>query len=119
MNGTNLLLALTSFPKDTINGETVELMAPYFEQEDYNLETASHACGNVAGLCSWTKSMAIFYGINREVLPLKVSGVLQLLQLSKENSSKCKRSTSESMSIKALNKQSVLAFHFSIHMKCK
>jgi len=72
MNGTNLLLALTSFPKDTINAETVELMTPYFEQEDYNLETATHACGNVAGLCSWTKSMAIFYGINREVLPLKV-----------------------------------------------
>jgi dynein heavy chain, axonemal len=73
MNGTNLLMALTSFPKDTINAETVELMTPYFEQEDYNLETATHACGNVAGLCSWTKSMAIFYGINREVLPLKVS----------------------------------------------
>ena len=40
-----------SFPKEAINDETVELLAPYFAAPDFTYESASKASGNVAGVC--------------------------------------------------------------------
>ena len=60
------------FFQDSINEETVELMSPYLDMDDYSVDSAKRVCGDVAGLAAWTTAMAVFYGINKEVLPLKV-----------------------------------------------
>ncbi|KFQ56513.1 Dynein heavy chain 8, axonemal, partial [Nestor notabilis] len=57
----------------SMNEETIELLQPYFNMEDYTLEHGKKVCGNVAGLLSWTQAMARFYAVNKEVLPLKAN----------------------------------------------
>ncbi|OXU30794.1 hypothetical protein TSAR_013179 [Trichomalopsis sarcophagae] len=77
MADTRFLFNLQNFPKDNINAETVDLMMPYLNYHLYTYEAAKTACGNVAGLIQWTMSMVTFYGINKDVLPLKANLAIQ------------------------------------------
>ncbi|KAI4504021.1 hypothetical protein M0802_000492 [Mischocyttarus mexicanus] len=77
MTDTRFLYNLQQFPKDNINGEIVDLMYPYLNYPLYTYEAAKQACGNVAGLIQWTIAMVAFYGINKDVLPLKANLAVQ------------------------------------------
>ncbi|XP_076264862.1 dynein heavy chain 8, axonemal kl-3 [Rhynchophorus ferrugineus] len=83
MADSNFLKNLQGYPKDTINAEVIDLLYPYLSHPLYTYEAAKTACGNVAGLISWTIAMASFYDVNREVLPLKANLAVQQAKLTR------------------------------------
>ena len=69
MQDTKFLESLMNFPRENITDETVELLYPYIEREDWNYKTAEKAAGNVAGLCDWVKAMCTYHNVAKYVAP--------------------------------------------------
>ncbi|XP_026846872.1 dynein heavy chain 8, axonemal [Drosophila persimilis] len=77
MSDTSFLRKIVEYPTDLINAEMVDMMVPYFQYPQYTFDAAKVACGNVAGLLSWTMAMAKYFEVNKEVLPLKANLAVQ------------------------------------------
>ncbi|KAI8124809.1 axonemal, Dynein heavy chain 8 [Lucilia cuprina] len=86
MSDTSFLRKIVEYPTDVINAEMVDLMLPYFNYSLYTFEAAKVACGNVAGLLSWTIAMAKYFEVNKEVLPLKANLAVQAAKYAKASS---------------------------------
>jgi len=69
MSRASFLDELFNFNKDAINDETIEMLYPYDSAEDFTYGDAKKASGNVAGLCTWVKSMILYTWISKEVKP--------------------------------------------------
>ena len=85
MADVNFRLNLQNFPRDRINEEQIELLQPYFSSPEYTPERARSAVGAIAGLLTWTVSMANFFHVNKRVMPLKGNLALQEARLARAN----------------------------------
>jgi len=85
MSRASFLDDLFKFDKDAINDETVELLYPYDQAEDFTYADAKKASGNVAGLCTWVKSMILYTWIAKEVKPKMAALAAALSKLSVAN----------------------------------
>jgi len=57
------------FRKESLNEETLELLAPYLEMEDFDASFARRTCGNMAGLCTWVQGLATWFIVSKSVKP--------------------------------------------------
>eukprot|EP00741_Cyanophora_paradoxa_P017811 tig00021017_g17202.t1 len=74
MADTQFLVKLLEFRRDDINDETIELLQPYLEMEDFNFEAAKKSAGAVAGLCKWVAAM-VEYTRCRKIVGPKLESV--------------------------------------------
>ena len=77
------LQSLQDFPKDTVNAEHCELLMPYLQMDDFNVERAKSGCGSLAGLCTWLSMMTVYHQFAKSIAPKRARLALAETQLYK------------------------------------
>jgi len=84
MSQNGFVASLTSFAaneKNKINEETMELLTPYLEVEDFNAEKAKFAAGAAEGLCKFVRAMYDYHIADLIAAPLRAQFAVQEQQL--------------------------------------
>ena len=69
----DFLSRLSSFPVDSLNEETVELVQVCLQSDDFELELVTQSCGTlVTGLVTWAHATCSYYSVNKKVIHTKV-----------------------------------------------
>jgi dynein heavy chain len=69
MADTQFLKKIQEFEKDKMNEETIELLSPYMDLEDFNPKVAKAASAAAEGLCTWVRAMKFYHGASKVVKP--------------------------------------------------
>ena len=63
------LFYFSQHEKDNMNEETMELLSPYLELEQFLPSVARNASKAAEGLCSWVRAMAMYHHASKVVKP--------------------------------------------------
>ena len=69
INFLNKLLHFSEFEKDMMNDETIELLSPYMDIEEFLPAVARNASKAAEGLCTWVRAMVQYHHASKVVKP--------------------------------------------------
>lgn len=90
------LLDFANVKKDLINDETIELLDPYLNVKDFNVDRAKTVANAAVGLCSWVKAMHSYHAAALVVAPL-LSALQTKKDLFEQASEKLREAQSKSL----------------------
>jgi dynein heavy chain len=80
-DGSKFLRTLTDFNPALLNEESVDLLEPYLNRADFTYTAAKRSSGNIAGVCTWVRSLVNYFHVAKVVLPLKASAEMEQKRL--------------------------------------
>ena len=80
-DGSKFIRTLTNFNPALLNEESIELLEPYLNRADFTYTAAKRSSGNIAGVCTWVRSLVNYFHVAKVVLPLKASAELEQKRL--------------------------------------